>query len=358
VNPSSRSGLVLAAALAVLGASAPVAGQDAPLVGELSHDSVGMADVFELRVRVDVPPGTIVYFPDTLPATPELESFAPVEWREASRPDGGATLTLTYRLIPFGTGLIPVPPIDAVLAPVGPAGPPVGAALTEIRGGSFVGAWEDGRRRSGSGARRQTFDGPRVRVTSVQTAADHAAGVQPRGPDDVMGPGWSWPNLVLFLLFSSVIVGAAVTAAQDWLRGRRGPSPIGPGTLAPDLARREALAELERLLGGGPWPREREAELYASSSAIVRRYAAQLDPEWGLALTSSELMTTFATGRHADATSDRQLLETEMERAERVKFGRLRAGPEVANAHLAALRASLAGGAAASAGAGRRGTDA
>ena len=359
MSTSSRAGLAVGAMLAAWGATTAVVAQSAPLVGELSHDSVGLADVFELRVRVPVPPGTIVYFPDTLPTTTELESFAPVEWREGASGEGGATLALTYRLIPFGTGLIPVPELDAVLAPVGPDGPPAGAALTEIAGGSFIGAWEDGRRRSGSGARRLSFSSPSVRVTTVQTATDNAAGVQPRGPDDVMGSGWSWPNLLLLVLFGSVIVGAGVTAAQDWVRGRRVGTSTGPGAIPPDVARREALAELERLLAEGPYTAERERGLYDSSSAIVRRYAAHLDPAWGPALTSSELMQSFASSRHPHAGGDQEVLAVEMQRAERVKFGRLSSlGPAVANAHLLALRASLTADSATGGGAARDGGDA
>jgi len=342
MNRASAAGLWVGAALAVGAVAAPVAAQGTPLVGELSHDSVGMADVFELHVSLAVPSGTIVYLPDTLSATDELESFAPVEWREVSHEGGVTTLALTYRLIPFGTGLVPIPELDAVLAPLGPDGPPAGAAVTEIAGGSFVGAWEDGRRRSGSGARRLSVTSPSIRVTTVQTAADNAAGVQPRGPDDVMGPGWSWANLVLLALFASVLVGAAGTAVQDWLRGRPVATSAGLVAMSADVARREALAELERLRGGGPYPADREADLYASSSAVVRRYAARLDPAWGPALTSSELMRSFPRERHADSACDRNVLQTEMERAERVKFGRLRTGPETADAHLVALRDALA----------------
>jgi hypothetical protein len=180
VKGTSRAGLV--AIVVIAAAAAPVAAQDAPLVGEVAYDSVALADVFDLRVHIPVPPGTILYFPDTLPASDELESIAPVEWREASGENGGATVTLTYRLIAFGIGSVPIPEFAAVLAPVGPDGPPEGAAVTEIAGGSFVGAWDDGVRRYGGGARRLTVASPRMRVTTVVRDVTLGAGAPRGGP--------------------------------------------------------------------------------------------------------------------------------------------------------------------------------
>jgi hypothetical protein len=131
-----------------------------------------------------------------------------------------------------------------------------------------------------------------------------------------------------------VIVGAAVTVLQQALRHRRIEGAALAGTEAgPEAARREAISELDRLLGGGPYTGDAERELFASSSAVVRRYAARLDPAWGPGLTSTELMSVF-TARSA-------VLDLEMKAAERVKFGRQRSGHDTAEAHLRALRASL-----------------
>jgi hypothetical protein len=60
-----------------------------------------------------------VYFPDTIPATADVESFGPAEW-SAEREDGGATLEVTYPLIPFGNSNILVPPFDIVVGPTRP----------------------------------------------------------------------------------------------------------------------------------------------------------------------------------------------------------------------------------------------
>ena len=82
----------------------PTAAQSPEPVAVLSADSVEIAEVFELRVEVPVPSGSVVYFPDYVPATDDVESFTPVDWRARRGPDGGATIELTYALMPFGMG--------------------------------------------------------------------------------------------------------------------------------------------------------------------------------------------------------------------------------------------------------------
>jgi hypothetical protein len=314
----------------------PVAAQDAPLAAELSDDSVGMAEVFELRVRVDVPPGTVVYFPDTIDTAADIESFAPVEWREERATNGTTQLVLAYPVIPFGTGVVHIPELEVILAPTQPDFPGEDFEGSELRGASFVGRWEDGRRRFGAGTRRTYATGPTVWVDPVQTDAELAEGAMPKGPDDVMGFGWSWPTVVLIALFSSVIVAAGVATTRDWLGRRVAASTPAPDRLAPDAARREALAEIDRLIGAGPWAGEHERDLYTSTSAVVRRYASRLDPAWGKQLTGSELMSVFRAARPKAAG-----LVAEMTLAERMKFGRFRSGPAVADAHLRTLHAWL-----------------
>jgi hypothetical protein len=78
----------------------------------LSRDTVAMGDVFELLVRVPVPPGSIVHFPDSVARTEVLESHGPVRWEAREAPGGGALVTLTYPVIAWGAGVVPVSGFD------------------------------------------------------------------------------------------------------------------------------------------------------------------------------------------------------------------------------------------------------
>src|SRR5688572_10262767 len=126
-----RFGAIVTMALAY--ATTQLSAQSLSLSAELSADSVEKAEIFELVVHVDVPAGSVVYFPDTVAASPDVESFEPVEWR--ADPDGsseGAAVTLRYPLIPFGEGTIPVTGVDVIVAPLASA---EGDAGDDIPGG-------------------------------------------------------------------------------------------------------------------------------------------------------------------------------------------------------------------------------
>src|SRR5688572_5742723 len=125
--------------------SPTLAAQSPPVALELSADTVSLAEVFELRLRVEVPPGSAVYFSDTVPTTPDVESFAPVQWRAERASDGeSATLLLTYALIPFGDGDVALPTPEIVIAPAASADG--GEALP---GGSLVADWAEAPRATG-----------------------------------------------------------------------------------------------------------------------------------------------------------------------------------------------------------------
>jgi hypothetical protein len=309
----------------------PTAAQSPGPVAVLSADSVEMAEVFELRVEVPVPAGSMVYFPATVPTTSDIESFAPVDWRARRGPDGGATIELTYALIPFGTGGIALPQVDVITMPLEDE-----ASGQDIPGGSIVGLWED---RQQTVRYTRSITPPTIWVEPVYSSADVVAGMSPRGPDDVVGFSWSWPSMALILLFSTVTVGAVVTTTREWFANRAQPTPVPPPGPTPlDEAGKQALGELDRLLAAGPYAAERAHELYKESSGIVRGYVERLDPEWGPELTSTELMDLL-TGRSPEGA----VLAAEMHNAEAVKFGRLRPHAEPTAAHLKVLRAWLAG---------------
>ncbi len=324
-----RSALSLLAALL----AQSLAAQSPPATVELSADSVSIAEVFELRLRVDVPPGSAVYFSDTLAATADVESFAPVEWRAERASDGeAATLLLTYALIPFGDGEIALPAPEIVIAPVSSAD--AGEALP---GGSVVAEWADAPRASGRTIRRVDVSDQSIWVHPVRFGGALGAGVSPRGPDDVLGNSWSWPSIALVGFFSSVLAAAGVTTTRQWRdRRRTALAGVRAGPTPREEARHAALAAIELLIAGGPYSPDREREVYRSSSDVVRGFAARIASDWVPGLTSTELMTRFE-GTPAASTE----LARAMALAERVKFGRLRTGSEALQAHLAELRTWL-----------------
>ena len=306
------------------------AAQSPEPVAVLSTDSVEIAEVFELHVQVPVPGGSVVYFPDTVPATDDIESFAPVDWRARRGPDGGATIELTYALMPFGMGNIVLPPVDVITMPMEDEVEGEG-----VPGGSLVGVWEE--RQPTVGFTRSVTP-PMIWVKPVYTSDDVVAGMSPRGPDDVVGFSLSWPSLALVLLFSTVIGSAVVTSTREWLAGRDEPAlKMHTGATTLDEARTRAITELDRLLASGPYTAERAHELYKESSGIVRGYVERLDPEWGPELTSTELMASLK-GRASEVGA----LAVEMRTAEAVKFGLVRPAAEPTAAHLTVLRAWLA----------------
>jgi hypothetical protein len=306
-----------------------LAAQGAPQSVELSTDTVSLAEVFELRISVDVPPGSAVYFSDTLPRTEDVESFAPVEWRAERSADGeSASLLLTYALIPFGEADVALPTPEIVIAPVTSAD--AGEALP---GGSLVAEWADAPRAAGGSVRRIDVPEQSVFVHPVRFGGALGDGVSPRGADDVIGTSWSWPSVALMGFFSSVLAAAGVTTSRQWLeRRRRGVPGTVAGPSTPEDARRAALTAIERLIAEGAQGSEREKEVYAASSDIVRGYAALLTADWVPGLTSTELMARFATSDGGPGVTHAMAL------AERVKFGRLRTGSDALLAHLVELR--------------------
>jgi hypothetical protein len=307
------------------------AAQSPEPVAVLSADSVEMAEVFELRLEVPVPSGSMVYFPANVPATGDVESFTPVDWRARRGPNGGATIELTYELMPFGQGIIALPPVDVITMPLEGE-----AEGQDIPGGSIVGVWEE---RQPTVRYTRSVTPPTIWVEPVYASEDVVAGMSPRGPDDVVGFSWSWPSMALVLLFSTVIGGGVVTTTREWLADRARPTPVPPPGPTPlDEVRKQALMELDRLLAAGPYPPEHAHEVYEESSGIVRGYVERLDPEWGRELTSTELIDRLK-GRSPEGA----VLEAEMRNAEAVKFGLVRPQAEPTAAHLTVIRAWLAG---------------
>ncbi|MSR21379.1 MAG: hypothetical protein EXR91_10480 [Gemmatimonadetes bacterium] len=324
------SGPMLACALL-----SPALAAQSTFQARLSADTVDVGEVFELRVRVPIPAGSVVHFPDTVATTEVLESVGPVRWSAEPEPAGGATLTLAYPVMAYGAGMVPVPGFDVFVSPSGGGGE--GALLP---GGSVVGAWNAAPTRGAAYVRPLRVPRRGVWVTPVFTPEQVEAGIEPMPSADVLGSSWHWPSAAAGLLFTSLLAVVVVRTARARMEPRARSARDGtPWT--PQASRQHALAELDRLLEEGLHANGRTHELYTRSSSVVRHYVKRLNPEYSAAFTSSELMGRLGarrTNRHESAA-----LFEQMGTAEVVKFGRLRPGSREAEAHVRSLRAWVEG---------------
>jgi hypothetical protein len=291
----------------------------------LSAETVPLGNTFELRVTVPVPPASAVYFPDELPGTGLIESHGRVSFKAQAAGDG-ATLTLTYPLIAFGTGNIEVPGLEVRIGPVNEA---VGGAA--LPGGSVVGA-----RQTSPGSGLLASIAPReVHVASLFELEGVLAGVGPMPAADVVGHDWNLPSLGLMFAFSAVLLGGLVATIRRSLLSRSaGAAAVLTNSTLED-ARRAALQELDGLLVRGLHTNGRVREFYTLTSEIVRRYAERLDPRCGPDLTGTELLQRLEARGNGVRVEG---LAVEMRCAEVVKFGRLRPETDAAEAHWRAIR--------------------
>lgn len=305
----------------------PVSAQaDFPVSVTLSADTVEVGTVFELIVAFALPPARLVHFPDTLAATVNLESTAPVESVAREGPAGVAQITLTYPMMAFGEGELPVPGFDLVIGPRGS-----GPVAVELPGGSAIGSWSDSRTYDASFS---VIRVPRqgVWVTPVFSVRQIAEGIEPMPPNDVSGGSWSWPSLTLMLLCSSLLAATLVSTTKGWIEAAGGRA-AGPAP-TPEERRGQALAALDDLLAENLHADGHVLDFYTRSTAIVRRYIEAVDADWAPHLTSGELMQRLQVRSRGAAAQ----LGPEMLGAEVVKFGRLRPDAPAAELHWRTLR--------------------
>jgi len=303
-----------------------VAGQVA-ISASLSADTVAIGDAFEVQVTITVPPGQLVYFPDSLDATEGYAPLGAVEWTVETNPDGSSILSVAYALVAFDVGVIATAEFDIV---------------TERGDGTpdaVVGSWSalpDSQSRQGQEETwsRVSVPAQSLWVASVLLVEDGSQSPRPRPADDVSGGDWHWPSL-FFLVASTLVLGGVLTVGAREVLGRPGDT-WASGVAEPLSARAIALDALDRLLASERHADGRVHEFYASSSDIVRRYVETLDATWDSTRTSSELMR--ALDEKADRGGADPQFMAEMHAAETVKFGMLRPDTPSAEAHLNTLR--------------------
>jgi len=256
-----------------------------------------------------------------------MESAAPVRVASESSADGSGLLTLTYPMMAFGIGELPVPGLDVLIRARGEH-----EGVLELPGGSATGAWNEAPRQAGSRVVRIPRQG--VWVTPVFTLDDLAEGVEPMPANDVAGGSWSWPSISLILLCGSLLLVTLVSTTRGLIEQaaeRRGP-PVPP---TPEELRSRAVNDLDALLSQGLHRDGHLLEFYEGGSAIVRRYVEESRDGWPSSLTSTELMEQLRS-RSGEAAAG--ALPMAMGQAEVVKFGRLRPDAESAESDWRVLR--------------------
>jgi hypothetical protein len=267
-------------------------------------DSIHVGDLFRVAVRVIVPAGATVSFPDTLAVPENVEAAARAEVSVDTAADGRMSHTAVYALTAWRTGSIELP---AATIP-----------LVLSRGESEVQA---------------TF--PPITISTLLPA--DTAELEPRPAKDVIGPSrLLWP-----LLFALVALFVALAFVVGLWGGRRRTVEAGPDVLPRD----SALAELDRIRKLGYLERNELKAFYTAVASVLRRYTAQLDPRWGAELTTTELWQSMQRvlgetapvsvarqpGTAADESNEAVELYSMLGRADLVKFARAR--PAVVEAH-------------------------
>ena len=280
----------------------------------LSSDTVGIGDLIDLSLVIDLAPGTIVFLPDSLD-TSDFESFGQVQWTADSLAGNRVRLAVIYPLIAFQVGLITVPEFPIFAARKREA---TNAQLAEE--GDHVGRWSSFRNAPSEtpSARMLLIPEQSLWVTSILDLEDASNGVQPQPVADVVGGARHWPATILLLFFGTVFTWVLFTSGNKlWEAYRTRPAP----PVDPRLA---ALEAFDALLEEGLHRDGDVRGFYNRASSITRRFIEVFDQRWGPAHTSTELMSDLETAaalpRFAKIAAVENLIEV-MEHAEEVKFG-------------------------------------
>lgn len=291
-----RTGARIALVLALV-APVPAGAQNVTARAAIVPDSITVGAMAHAAVRVEVPAGVRVEFPDSLLLPPDGEGAGLPDVRSDSTATGTA-LTAAYPITAWRPGTLRIEPVAVRL-------------ITE------------------SGVDTLMVGFPEVTVVSVLPA--DTAGIEPKPVRDVLGAERVWWPLLVALL---VALALAALALLYWRR-RRARSGALEDFIPPGTPPREAaLALLDRvrtlrLIENGEIRRA-----YILMAAALRHYLAALDPAWGPDLTTTELAVLLRR-RQVRAEPALEVLA----RSDLVKFARARVAEGRAHEDLAAARA-------------------
>ena len=220
-------------------------------------EAITVGDVFHAAVRLDLSEDARVAAPDSLDLVDEVEHAGRREVR-IDTAGGVRRATITYPLAAWRPGTYELPPIP-------------------IR---IVDAQRDTTLR---------VPLPAFEVSSVLPA--DTAGIEPKPAKDVLGANrlW-WPILLALLIAALIAVGLYI-----WWKRRRGgvEEPLVFTPAVPPLE--AALAQLAALRREGLIERGEFRIFYQRLTETLRHYAAAIEPDWSVDLTTSELALRLRT---------------------------------------------------------------
>jgi hypothetical protein len=258
-------------------------------------EAITVGDVFHAAIRLDVPAGASIVAPDALDLPADIE-HAGHRIVRVDTAGGVNRVTVLYPLTAWRPGDHALPPAT------------VGYVV--------------------AGARQEAVAAfPPFAVRSVLPA--DTAGIEPRPARDVLGASRLWWPILLALLLA-VIVAAAL--AWWWRRRRRQEIPVL--TVVPAVPpRTAALARLDELERSDLLARGDFRTFYQQLTEVLRRYAAAVEPAWGVDLTTAELAGRIRAGDTGSADLLRILRAADL-----VKFAKAGAAAEAARRDLADAR--------------------
>ena len=257
-------------------------------------ETITVGDVFHAAVRVNLPDAATLIIPDSLELPADVEN--------AGRPELRIDSTSTTRV---ATILFPL----AAWRPGSYQLPTVSLRLVNTQGQQTV----------------------RVRLPDFEVRSVlpvDTAGIEMKGLKDVWGPDRIWWPWLLAALLALI----ALLVYLWWRRRKRGAAPVVIVPSAP--AHEIALARLDALRRSDLLARGEMKRYYDELAETLRRYAAAIEPEWGVDLTTSEL-THRVRARDASLLDVIRILGS----ADLVKFARARPPVDLADRDLDAARA-------------------
>lgn len=305
---------------------------DIRLVGFISEPrEPEFGAVFDLRLNLRVAPGVVVFLPDTLNPAPASVSAGPGEWAVVAGPSDSVDISARYPVMGFLNGRVELPSLEVWTR---------SAVEGEEAGARSVSAIPDQGPASSDLLRNVVVPTGAIQVVPLAEMANAEGPIAPRPPADVLGGNYS-PWFIAAVLVGLVAGGGLLWAGVTAIRSPRQASvPVVP--VRRRSPREEALSELDRILAQG-WhlaeARERLVRFYAASTDVVRGLAEQFDSQWGMSLTSSELLVALRD-RWGEAAVVQ--LQEAVSVAEWVKFGRHSPTAEVAEEHWRTIRTWVA----------------
>jgi hypothetical protein len=279
-------------------------------------------EVFDLQLTIRIAPGVVAFLPDTLVSATASVSAGLGEWSEIAGPGDSVDVRASYPVMGFLNGRVDLPSLELWIRRV------TDPEMSGLRPASDLG---DALLDSAEGVQRTLIPVGAVQIAPLREMAEAGDALFPRPPADVLGGQWS---IWLLSAIGVTIIASTVLAWFLFLRWKPAKSAT-KGHVQVRSPRDEALHELDRIRELGWHTEGRFVEFYEGSTAVLRGFSAQYEQEWGIALTSNELLAKL---RERWGPSSVEVLASAVSIAEWVKFGRYRPEIDVAEGHWMMIR--------------------